>query len=558
MNLFSGIRKRLGLQLLLAITFVSMAPLVGTGLLLLSQTEASLRAEVQSHQEQAAEISANLVRDYLRNAREKLEIIALFLSKQSYENPEQLTAALKPRLEAAGIFLDLNYYPTMLWKAGAPVGNDVYANSVQEEFQAVQSTTHGGNFLDPRVNPKVFETPFFREASAGTPHVSSRVETAGDIPFVTLSVPVERKAVLAANLDFRPIRALLRNVAGENRVIQLFGAEGVLASSGPIAESDRIETDRSVDHGDWQVRVSEAKSRAFAPLRRARLHSTLWIAAAAAFSLALSWFLSRRILRPVRKLTATAERVEGGELDARTGIVREDEIGDLARSFDRMTESLRQLDRLKSDFVAHVSHELRTPLTSAKLSLANLEEEVLGPMTDRQKTVAARIGTDMDRLILMVNELLDIARLEAGGGELDRRTVDLAEVISAALDTLRPLGHPRGIDLRWEPTPLTIEGDPARLEQVVLNLVDNAIKVSPDGGAVSIRIEGRELVVEDEGPGLPDDGEHLFEKFAPRKTGDQGAGLGLSITKKLVELHGGTIRGENRSGRGARFTVRFP
>lgn len=554
MNLFSGIRKRLGVQLLLAITFVSMAPLVGTGLLLLSQTESSLRAEVQSHQEQAAEISANLVRDYLRNAREKLEIIALFLSKQSYENPEQLTAALKPRLEAAGIFLDLNYYHTSRGKGPGKA----YFNATQEEYQAVQRMTGGENFLDPRVNPKVYETPFFREASAGTPHVSSRVETTGDIPFVTLSVPVERKAVLVANLDFRPVRALLRNVAGENRVIQLFGAEGVLSSSGPIAESDRIETDRSVDHGDWRVRVSEAKSRAFAPLRRARLHSTLWIAAAAAFSLALSWFLSRRILRPVRKLTATAERVEGGELDARTGIVREDEIGDLARSFDRMTESLQQLDRLKSDFVAHVSHELRTPLTSAKLSLANLEEEVLGPMTDRQKTVAARIGIDMDRLILMVNELLDIARLEAGGGELDRRTVDLAEVISAALDTLRPLAHPRGIELRWTPVPLTLEGDPARLEQVVLNLVDNAIKVSPDGGAVSIRIEGRDLVVEDEGPGLPDDGEHLFEKFAPRTTGDRGVGLGLSITKKLVELHGGTVRGENRPGRGARFTVRFP
>jgi signal transduction histidine kinase len=247
-----------------------------------------------------------------------------------------------------------------------------------------------------------------------------------------------------------------------------------------------------------------------------------------------------------------------GNLQARTGIQREDEIGDLARSFDHMTESLQQLDQLKSEFVSHVSHELRTPLTSGKLSLANLEDEVLGPMTEKQKEVAGRIRKDIDRLIRMVNELLDIARLEAGKVEIHRQKVDLAEVITKTLETLQPLAAPRKIKISFASKPFPLEGDPSRLEQIFLNLVDNAIKHSPEGGEISIRTENRSLFIEDQGPGLPDEGKHLFEKFAPRKTGNQGVGLGLSITKKLVELHGGTILGETRAEGGSRFTVRFP
>ncbi len=391
---------------------------------------------------------------------------------------------------------------------------------------------------------------------------ATSLETAGEITFVTLSVPVIQNgkpiAVLAANLNFGPVDQILSNVAGQNRSIELLDEKGVIASSEPIPETERIETHHSVGHGTWKIRVSQSKARAFAPLRKARLHSMLWLLAASAFALALSWFLSRRILRPVRTLTATAQQVETGNLDARTGIVREDEIGDLARNFDRMTESLQQLDQMKSDFVSHVSHELRTPLTSGKLSLANLEDEVLGPMTPKQKEVAGRIRKDLDRLIRMVNELLDIARLEAGKGELNRQPVDLATIITSTLETLRPLASPREIEIAWNAAPLPLEGDPANLEQILLNLVDNAIKHSPDKGKVEIRIENRSLIVEDEGPGLPNDGAHLFEKFAPRKTGVQGAGLGLSITKKLVELHGGSIRGENRPGGGSRFTVHFP
>ncbi len=562
MTLLGKIRTRLGLQLLVAITFVSLAPLAGTGILLWTQTESSLRNEVVSHQEQAAEISANLTREYMANAREKLEIIALFLSKQSYQNPKQLTGALEPRLESAGIFLDLNYYQLQSSPPNDAPPENIYSNSQQEQFESVQQMAPGGNFLDPRINPDVFLKPFFREASQGAPFIATQLETVGEIPFLTLSVPVLRKerpvAVLAANLDFRPVNKLLSNVAGEGRFIELLDEAGVLAASGKISQTDLIETVQPVKHGAWKIRVAESKSRALEPLRKARLTSILLLTAAGFLALGLSWFLSRRILRPVRILTSTAQQVEMGNLQARTGIRREDEIGDLARSFDHMTESLQQLDQLKSDFVSHVSHELRTPLTSGKLSLANLEDEVLGPMTEKQKEVAGRIQKDIDRLIRMVNELLDIARLEAGKVEIHRQKIDLAEVITKTLETLQPLAAPRNIKISFASTPFPLEGDPSRLEQIFLNLIDNAIKHSPEGGEISIRMENRTLFIEDQGPGLPDEGKHLFEKFAPRKTGTQGVGLGLSITKKLVELHGGTILGETRTEGGSRFTVRFP
>jgi signal transduction histidine kinase len=222
-----------------------------------------------------------------------------------------------------------------------------------------------------------------------------------------------------------------------------------------------------------------------------------------------------------------------------------------------MAQSLQELDQLKSDFVSHVSHELRTPLTSAKLSLANLQDDVLGPITPKQREVVARIRQDMDRLIHMVNELLDLARLEAGKVEIHRETIDLGSVTSQAVETIRPLASQKGVALSIEGA-ISVQGDRGKLLQVILNLLDNAVKFTPSGGSVCVAMKGQELIVEDSGPGLTTDPEKIFEKFARREQpGAPGAGIGLSITRKLVELHGATICATNRSEGGARFSVQF-
>lgn len=537
-------KRRIGIQLLLVLILVSLGPLFGAGYLMLRETETSLRSQVEAHHAQSAQIAANLISDYLRESATKLRTAALVFEEREYEDPDK---ELEKRMAAAGVFLDLSYYHT------GP--KNYYANSQQSQYREAQEM-RGGNKLDPKVNPAIFQEPFFVEAKAGNTFISPKVEEIQGIPYVVIAVPVGKLGVLAAHVNFGPINEILQRIAGTTRRITVTGGGRTLEWGG-TPEEPLLVTTRPVGHHDWQVTVRESTKESLAAVRRARSQSLLWIGGAALLSLALSTLIGLRIVRPIRSLTRTAEQVGRGDLAVRTGIDREDEIGVLARQFDRMAESLEQLDRLKSDFVSHVSHELRTPLTSAKLSLANLEDEVIGPVTPKQKEVLSRIRKDTDRLIHMVNELLDLARLEAGKVTLEKERVEIAPIVEQAAATVRPLAAQKGVALSVEGKGFALDGDRGKLVQIALNLIDNAVKFTPSGGRVSVRLGEREIVVEDSGPGLGDP-EAIFEKFAMRKQpGVPGVGLGLSITRKLVELHGGTIRATNRPEGGARFRVSF-
>jgi len=220
-----------------------------------------------------------------------------------------------------------------------------------------------------------------------------------------------------------------------------------------------------------------------------------------------------------------------------------------------MAAALEQLDDAKSDFIANVSHELRTPLTSMRLSLANLTDGVAGPLEDRQAVALHRIQSDAERLIKLVDDLLAMARLEAGVEHVASIELDLAELARAVASSLESLASERDVRIV-----VTGDGralaDSSMLTRVLTNLVDNAIKFSPDGGQVSVEVGDDVLCVRDQGPGL--ESETMFERF---RQGDaegvknRGAGLGLSIVKKLVELCGGTITATNDAG--ACFTVKL-
>jgi len=190
------------------------------------------------------------------------------------------------------------------------------------------------------------------------------------------------------------------------------------------------------------------------------------------------------------------------------------------------------------DFGAHVSHELRTPLTSAKVSLANVQEGLAG------KDVIPRVQQDLDRLIRMVNELLDAARIEAGIA-LAKQPADLGALVRGAVETLRPLAR---VPLEVSGQGDTVEVDAARVQQIVINLVDNALKYAK--GRVDVAVRGREVRVTDDGPGVPPEArERIFEKFGRAEAGPKppGAGLGLSIARTLARLHGGSLTCEGNS-----------
>ncbi|MCS7082314.1 MAG: response regulator [Bacteroidetes bacterium] len=233
----------------------------------------------------------------------------------------------------------------------------------------------------------------------------------------------------------------------------------------------------------------------------------------------------------------------------------------------RSLEQVRMLSQEKDEILSVVSHDLRSPLSGiAALSRLLLSEE-MGPLTSLQREALQDIAQTGERLLRLVNELLDWARLQAGQQEPNWEPISLGELLSESVQALRGAALERGVRLLWTPpeTAITILGDSTWLFQIFSNLIGNAIKFSPAGGAVTIRLEHSaeqvNVEISDEGPGIPpEELERIFTRFytgsraGPRK----GAGLGLHICKVLTERLQGQISVENRTEGGARFRVRFP
>lgn len=232
------------------------------------------------------------------------------------------------------------------------------------------------------------------------------------------------------------------------------------------------------------------------------------------------------------------------------------------------TAELEQADRLRSRFLSHVSHELKTPLTSIKGFLQNLLDGLTGPVNEKQQRYLSRMLENSDRLIRMIDDLLDQTRIQTGRLDLVPTEVDLGQCVADAIEQLRPLAQAKRhrLDVCYPPVPLVVWGDRDRLIQVVLNLVQNAVKFTPEEGTIAVTVAqvGQALAgvsVRDSGPGIPPEFiEKVFDPFFKIKearSGGKGLGLGLSIVRTLVELHGGTIMARNEPGHGAElhFTV---
>ncbi len=247
-------------------------------------------------------------------------------------------------------------------------------------------------------------------------------------------------------------------------------------------------------------------------------------------------------------------------------------------------EKLRALDRLKSDFVSNVSHELRTPLTAIRMAVDNLLDGVTGEITPVLQRYLFKVKNNTDRLVRLITDLLDLSRIEAGRIELHRTVVSIREICHEVVETLRPVAAQNGLELvaASDASPALAFVDRDKLQQVLINLVGNALKFTPSGGRVTVTAHQSgyprgapsphsptadsglvEVAVEDTGQGIPpEELEAIFEKFHQvRRDGlgkVQGTGLGLSIAKSLIELHGGRIWVESEVGRGSRFLFTLP
>ncbi len=303
-------------------------------------------------------------------------------------------------------------------------------------------------------------------------------------------------------------------------------------------------------------------------------------------SLLVALLLARSIARPITRLTQATEAIARGEYDHRVPGKGSDEIGRLGASFNTMVEQVQRSRQMEKDFVANVSHELKTPLTS----IQGFSQAILDGATqdlDGARRAAQTIFDEAARMARLVGDLLTLARLESGQVSLAQEQVDLTELLPRWVDRCRPHANSQGetIVTVIDPIPPII-GDASRLEQVVTNLIENAIKYNRPGGSVTVTAKAETLestgrstlmarrqvakhlapqsiriTVTDTGEGIPqEDLPRLFERFY---RGDKarvagGTGLGLSIAKEILAAHGGTITVESEIGRGSTFTIHLP
>ncbi|MCP9446317.1 MAG: ATP-binding protein [Nitrospira sp.] len=324
--------------------------------------------------------------------------------------------------------------------------------------------------------------------------------------------------------------------------------------------------------------------------------------------IAATMLLTRHITTPLKTLVSVARRIAGGDLTISVKSTTRDEVGQLTLVFGQMTDALRErdaqvkqayreleklnqsleqrvrqrtselqaaneklkeLDRLKSTFVSVVSHELRTPMTSIKGYVENLLDGLAGALTEKQARSLERVKHNIDRLTRMINELLDLSKIEAGRLELHLAPINIVDLVEDVVENYQATARQKSLTVRVilsSPLP-PVRADSDKLHRVLINLIHNAIKFTPEGGEIRIEVKARaddfvEVTVIDSGNGVPpDELDKIFDKFYWSKSAPveaRGAGLGLAIAKNLIELHGGTIGVESVLGKGSRFSFTIP
>jgi signal transduction histidine kinase len=320
-----------------------------------------------------------------------------------------------------------------------------------------------------------------------------------------------------------------------------------------------------------------------ASIRAARRVQTLSLASlVTAFIVCVIVFalVFRSITAPLAQLRSGTRAVAGGDLEHRIDGKRADEFSDLAADFNVMTQRLRELDHAKRDFLSQVSHDLKTPLVAIQDANLLLLDEIPGGLNERQRRLLEHNVTSGRRLASMLAKLLDVSRLEAGAVEYRFERCDLHDVIREAVSEFQSAAERRGISLEAEfhERSLTVECDAERVLQVVENLIENAVRFTPEGGLVRVEARafsstetevdpspgGFALVgVADAGPGVPDDQKaRIFERFhqSPdaRRHAGGGVGLGLAICREIVRAHGGRIWVSDAPSGGSLFAFLLP
>jgi len=283
-------------------------------------------------------------------------------------------------------------------------------------------------------------------------------------------------------------------------------------------------------------------------------------------SIILAVVLARSVYQPIKRVKKAAAAMAGGKYDQHVPVEGPPEVKELAESFNEMSDRVKTSQQTLRDFVADVSHELRTPLTSIK-GFAQAIQDGTVQSKESLGRAAGIIEEESKRMIRLVNNLLELSRLESGQADINKEPVDLKELLQQCQEVFHMRVEEKQIFLVTDLEPLPrVMGDIDRLEQVFGNLLDNALKHTPREGSVTLRgrhvtAETIEINVIDTGPGISKELlPHVFDRFyrGPGAEDRTGTGLGLAISRQIVLAHGGDVKANGTSGRGAEFTVRLP
>jgi signal transduction histidine kinase len=345
---------------------------------------------------------------------------------------------------------------------------------------------------------------------------------------------------------------------------------------------------------DWAVFIERPVEEAHETLDASLLRTSGLLLTGLALALFASFFVARRVIRPLRVLGEGVDRIASGDMGFRVDLKTGDEIETLAGEFNRMAgalqeaysrleekvaertrelvaanDQLKELDKLKSRFLSNVSHELKTPLTAIVGLAANMLDGITGRLNDKQREYVSDIRASSDRLARLIKDLLDLSIIEAGRVELRSAPFALVSLVREVANSLRPVAEQKHINIEvisTEASP-TVWADRDRIAQVLINLIGNAIKfTSPQGKVmVSAQMNGgawAEVTIGDTGPGIPaEEAERIFDEFYQiTRPGieSRGVGLGLAISKKLVEMYGGKIGMKSEMGKGSTFYFTVP
>jgi signal transduction histidine kinase len=298
-------------------------------------------------------------------------------------------------------------------------------------------------------------------------------------------------------------------------------------------------------------------------------------AAALVLALLLGLVLSWSLIGPIRRIDDRLAAIASGNFSERVQVENRDELGALGANVNRMNEELRRLyteleaaSQHKSEFLANMSHELRTPLNAIIGFSQVLRDEMVGSVNEKQAEYLDDIISSGNHLLSLINDVLDLSKVEAGQVELDVHPFSLREALERGVVMVRERATEDGVRVAFTADPEidVVDGDERRIKQVIFNLLSNAVKFTPAGGSVDVsatRANGEVRVsVVDTGPGIaPEDFERIFEEFRQTESGveqHEGTGLGLALAKRFVELHGGRIWLESEVGRGSTFTFALP